>query len=51
MSGELPHTGFAIAILGISIGLSWIIGAAVALILLGVIALRIATRDQRSVSP
>lgn len=51
MSGELPHTGFAIAVLGVSIGLSWMIGAAVALILLGVVVMRIASRDERRVSP
>ncbi len=47
MSGELPFTGFSIAVLGVAVGLSWIVALAAAVVLLGVVGLRFATREKR----
>lgn len=47
MSGQLPMTGAAVTILGISFGLSWLVGLAVLLICSGVIVGRVASRADR----
>jgi hypothetical protein len=51
MSGELPFTGFGLTILGVTFGLSWLIGLGIMCIVLGVLALRFASRDVRRSLP